>query len=123
MKKLLGDPGKAKRTRFLMTADKVAGDIVVENGLVGFLIDDAADTTEGVGYYGTDEKGAGPFPKTAPEAIDRYDVAYWDTNTGKFTAVATGNTIKVGMFGVAGGSADTTITGVIFDGQPDLDIS
>lgn len=121
MKNILGDASRAERQKFTMTADQVAGDIVVENGLIGILVDDAADTTEGVAIVKTDEKGAGPLPKTAPEVIARYAIAYYDTVTAKFTAVAGANTVKVGYFSQAGGSADTTISGVVFTGQPDLD--
>lgn len=115
MYKILGDPNKAERQKFTMTADQVAGDIVVENGMVGILIDDALDTTEGVAYVKTDEKGAGPFPK-ADVAIDRFDTAYYDTGAGAFTNVV-GSNIRVGYFSVASLQAPTTITGVVLTGQ------
>lgn len=115
MKKILGNASVAKRLPFLMTADKVAGDIVVENGLIGVLLDDTADEATGLGYVETDERGAGPFPLAAVE-VSRYDIAYYDTGNSVFTNVQ-GSNIQCGIFLDDAADSDGEISAVWLTGQ------
>ena len=92
--------------RFTAAADQSQGDVVVNNGRVGVVVDDVASGDDGLYVVGTDVHGV-EVPHAAV-ACARDEDAYWDEDgdpvggtagTGAVTNVAAaGANIRIGRF-------------------------
>ena len=107
--KLRGDYAKADINRFTATADRSAGDVIVENGRVGVVVDDVDSGDEGLAIFGTDDRGI-MMPKQGV-AVNRNQEAYWSAGDGWVTNSTTESdgttaTTKIGRFAKAAAAGD-----------------